>query len=77
LKLEDEMHSIWVIWTSGLQECQDIFILFLKSGRVRQATIFNRNLKILKLFCGGVLKRLHYSTSHKLQPSLENEIGKS
>jgi hypothetical protein len=23
LNLENEVHSIWVIWTSGLQECKD------------------------------------------------------
>ena len=26
LDLEDEVHSIWVIWTSGLQECKGNFI---------------------------------------------------
>jgi hypothetical protein len=25
LDLEDEVHSIWVIWTTGLQECKGIF----------------------------------------------------
>ena len=25
LNLEDEVHSIWAIWTSGLQECQGNF----------------------------------------------------
>ena len=26
LNLEDKVHSIWVIWTSGLQECTGNFI---------------------------------------------------
>ena len=26
LDLEDEVHSMWVIWTSGLQECNGNFI---------------------------------------------------
>jgi hypothetical protein len=25
LDLEDEVHSIWFIWTTGLQECKGIF----------------------------------------------------
>ena len=34
LNLEGEVHSIWVLWTSGLQECTCNFILFLlKLGR--------------------------------------------
>ena len=31
LDLEDEVHSIWIIWTSSLHECKRNFI-FSKSG---------------------------------------------
>ena len=34
LNLEDEVHSIWVIWTSGLQECKGNG--FSKSGGAGQ-----------------------------------------
>ena len=27
LDLENEVHSVWVIWTNNLQECNRIFIL--------------------------------------------------
>ena len=26
LDLEGEAHSIWILWTSGLQECKDNFL---------------------------------------------------
>ena len=53
LDLEDEVHSIWVIWTSGLQECKGNFIF---QSRAERVAIFDRDLKILDLFCGGCVK---------------------
>ena len=42
LDIEDEVHSIWVIfWTSGLQEHKDNFIF---RSRMEQAIVFSRNL---------------------------------
>ena len=32
LNLDDEVHSMWVIWTSGFQECQDNFIVSKSGG---------------------------------------------
>ena len=53
LDLEDEVHSIWVIWTSGLQECKGNFIF---QSRAERATIFGWDLKIFRFFCGGCPK---------------------
>ena len=39
LNLEDEVHSIWVIWTSGIQECKGNFIF---RSRTEQTTVFSR-----------------------------------
>ena len=33
LDLEDEVHSIWVIWTSNLQECKGNFIFWSQVER--------------------------------------------
>ena len=33
LDLEDEVHSIWVIWTSNLQECKGNFIFWSQAER--------------------------------------------
>ena len=41
LDLENEVHSIWVTWTSGLQECKAI--LFFE---VRWTTLFGQDLEI-------------------------------
>jgi hypothetical protein len=48
LDLENEVHSIWIIWISNLQECKDNFIF---PSRVEHATIFGWDLKIVDLFC--------------------------
>ena len=49
LDLEDEVHSIWVIWTSIFQECKGNFIFWCQA---EQATIFCRHLKIFDFFFG-------------------------
>ena len=49
LDLEDEVHSIWVIWTSGLQEHKGNFF---SRSRVEQATIFGRDMKNFDFFEG-------------------------
>ena len=33
LNVEDEVHSIWVMWTSGLQECKGNFIFQSRADR--------------------------------------------
>jgi hypothetical protein len=50
LDLEDKVHSIWVIWTSNLQECKGNFIFL---GWAEWAPVLDRDLKSLDLFCGG------------------------
>ena len=49
LDLEDMMHSRWVIWISGLQECKGNFIF---QSQAEWATIFNQDLKILHFMWG-------------------------
>jgi hypothetical protein len=56
VNLEDEVHSMWVIWTSGLQECKGNFNFWSRVGR---ATFFDRDVKFIYLFCGGYLEVLH------------------
>ena len=51
LDLEDEVHSIWIIWTNGLQECKNNFIF---QSRVEWATFFSHDINILDLFYGGL-----------------------
>ena len=48
LDLEDEVHSIWVIWTSNLQKCKGNNLIFRRQTEL--ATIFGRDL-IFYLFC--------------------------
>jgi len=55
--LEDEVHSIWVIWTKNLQECNGDLVF---QNRAELATIFNWGLKILDLFWGGYLEVPNY-----------------
>ena len=50
LDLEDEVHSIWVIWISSLPECKGHFMF---QSRAERATIFGQDLNILDLFCGA------------------------
>ena len=50
LDLEDEVHSIWVIWTNDLQKCQGNLFFW---SRAEWAIVFGWNLKNLKFFCGG------------------------
>ena len=47
LDLEDEVHSVWVIWTSGLQECKG---RKQYRSRAERATVFGRVLKFSHLF---------------------------
>ena len=49
LNLEGEVHSIWDLWISGLQECKGD--AFLKS--CRRATIFGRVQEIWIFWTGG------------------------
>jgi hypothetical protein len=35
LDLEDEVHAIWVIWTSGFQECKGNFFFQSQAERAR------------------------------------------
>ena len=47
LDLENEVHAIWVIWISNLQECKGNFIFW---SRVEHAAIFGWDMKIVDLF---------------------------
>jgi hypothetical protein len=49
LDLEDEVHSLRVIWASGLQECKGTFIF---RSRAERATNFGRDLNFVYFFCG-------------------------
>jgi hypothetical protein len=50
LDMEDEVYSIWVMWTVNLQKCKDNFSF---QCQAEHATIFGQNLKSLDFFCGG------------------------
>ena len=47
LNLENEMHSIWIIWTNGFQECKGNFIFWRQT---KQTTIFGWDLKNIDFF---------------------------
>ena len=51
LGLENEVHLIWVIWTSGLQKCKGNFIF---RSWAERATVFSRDLKFLSFFLWGL-----------------------
>ncbi len=48
LDIENEGHSMWVIWTSGLQECKGNF-----SFQSQAVAVFDCDLKNSYLFSGG------------------------
>ena len=50
LDLNNEVHSIWVIWTSNLQECKGNFIF---RSRVERAIVSRQDLKYLNLYLWG------------------------
>jgi hypothetical protein len=52
LDLEDEQHSIWVIWTSGLQECKGNLIF---QSWAEWAVVFGRDMNFFIIFVGVAL----------------------
>jgi hypothetical protein len=72
LDLEDEVHSIRVIWTSGLQECKRNFIF---QSRAEQAIVFGWDMKVLDLFC-GVAYRCRIAGSGPYPPPLKVHRGR-
>jgi hypothetical protein len=50
----DELHWIWVIWTSDFQNARAIYFF---RGWAEQAVVFVRDLKILQFSCGGTQRR--------------------
>ena len=54
LAFEGEVHSIWVLWTNGLQEYKGEF--FFKSGKA--CNILRSGSKITLIFCWGLAEGL-------------------
>ena len=52
LELEDEVQSIWGLWTCGLQECKGK-CFFLKSGKVGNIfQVGQTNSSVIQPYCG-------------------------
>ena len=50
MDLKDEVHLIWVVWTSNLEECKGDFVF---QSHAEHAEVFGWDMKILDLFGGG------------------------
>ena len=59
LNFENEVHSIWVKWTSGLQECKGNFIFPKLSGAYNS---FRSGSKNFKFFFVGATRRSQIAT---------------
>ena len=71
LDLENEVHSIWVTWTSGLQECKGNFIF---RSQTERTTIFNPDLRI-NFFFVEVAQRNQFAGLSPYPPPLKVRGG--